>query len=74
MNTENELQFSTAEDQWPMIEAIARDHGFALTIIKQHHTVMEWRMEVIPTLVDLCNFVNDLGAAGVQATAWMPKK
>lgn len=67
----DKVLFTSAPVTWEIVTRIAKVHGLTLTVMARHDAVIEWTIETMITLADLCNFTNDLGSAGVQATASM---
>jgi len=68
--TKFDLRFTSMKSQWKMVKVTASIHCLKLTVINEGKGVSEWDIKTDITLVDLCNFLNDLGAQGVRATCF----
>jgi len=66
--TKYTLRFTSIKNKWKTVKTTAETHGISLTVYAQRKGVSDWIIETPHTLVDLCNFLNELGALGVQVT------
>jgi hypothetical protein len=65
---QNSLRFRTKREENELLEEMEKKHGMALVEEDTVANFVEWSIGAMVDVVDIGNFLNDLGLNGVQVT------
>lgn len=65
------VRYTSKQEHWKAVLDTAKMHGLIIIKIGEVGGIIEWVGEIDGDIADISNFANELGTAGVVATASM---
>jgi len=63
------VRYTSKREHWEAVGNAAQKHGMTILMIGETAGIIEWIGEIQGDIADISNFANELGIAGVEATA-----